>query len=220
VIFVHGRGATRRVALRVLPTITSLGLTSLDITYRNDLGAPRSPDGLYDLGKSEWLDLQSAVRWAVKHGARRFVLVGWSMGGAIVAEFMHSSPLARRVVGLILDAPVLDWNAVVSLGGDRAGLPRFMSWVAGEIASDRIGINFSAFDQVRRAHEFHVPILLFHGTADTTVPIGPSEAFAAALPRLVTLVKTAGAGHVESWNVNPRRYDAAVRSFLVSLERR
>ncbi len=143
-LFAHGRGATRRVALRVLPTITRLHLPSLDITYRNDLGAPRSSDGLYQLGKTEWLDLQSAAQWAV------------------------------------------------------------------------IGIHFSAFDQVRRAHEFHVPILLFHGTADTTVPIGPSEAFA-ALPRLVTLVKTAGAGHVESWNVDPRRYDAAVHIFLRSL---
>jgi uncharacterized protein len=219
VIFVHGRGATRRVALRVLPTMTLLGLPSLDITYRNDLGAPRSPDGLYQLGKTEWLDLQSAAQWAVNHSARRLVLVGWSMGGAIVSQFMHSSRLAGRVVGLILDAPVLDWNATISLGGDRAGLPGFVTWIAGEIASHRIGINFSAFDQVRRAHEFHVPILLFHGTADTTVPIRPSEAFAAALPRLVTFVKTAGAGHVESWNVGPQRYDTVVRIFLMSLTR-
>ena len=219
VIFVHGRGATRRVALRVLPTIVRLGLPSLDITYRNDPGAPRSPDGLYHLGKTEWLDLQSAAQWALNHGATRLVLMGWSMGGAIVSQFMHSSPLAGRVAGLILDAPVLDWNATLSLGGDRAGLPGFETWIAGEIASHRIGINFSAFDQVRRAHEFHVPILLFHGTADTTVPIGPSDAFAAALPRLVTLIKTPGAGHVESWNVDPRRYDAAVRSFLASLTR-
>ena len=94
-----------------------------------------------------------------------------------------------------------------------------MTWVGQEIASHRIGIDFSDYDQVKRAHEFHVPILLFHGTADTTVPIGPSRAFAAALPRLVTFVQT-GAGHVESWNAGPRRYDTAVRRFLVSLARR
>jgi uncharacterized protein len=219
VIFVHGRGATRRVALRVLPTVTRLGFPSLDITYRNDLGLPQSADGLYNLGSTEWQDLQAAARWALDHGARRLVLVGWSMGGAIVSEFMHASPLASRVAALVLDAPVLDWNATVSLGGDRAGLPGFVTWVGGEIASHRIGIDFSAYDQIKRAHEFHVPILLFHGTADTTVPIGPSRAFAAALPRLVTFVQT-GAGHVESWNVGPRRYDAAVREFLESLARR
>jgi len=220
VIFVHGRGATRRVALRILPTIAHLGLPSLDITYRNDLGAPQGPGGLYHLGNTEWLDLQSAAEWAVDHGAKRLVLVGWSMGGAIVSQFMHSSRLAHRVAGLILDAPVLNWNATISLGGDRAGLPRFESWIAGEIASHRVGINLSAFDQIRRVRDFHVPILLFHGTADTTVPIGPSEAFAAALPRFVTFVKTTGAGHVESWNVDPRRYDAAVRAFLLALTRR
>jgi uncharacterized protein len=219
VIFVHGRGATRRVALRVLPTIVRLRLPSLDMTYRNDLGAPRSPDGLYHLGNTEWLDLQSAAQWAIAHGAKRFVLLGWSMGGAIVSQFMHSSPLANRVSGLILDAPVLNWNATLSLGGGRAGLPGFVTWTAGEIASHRVGINLSSYDQVRRAQAFHVPILLFHGTADTTVPIAPSEAFAAALPRLVTFVKTPGAGHVESWNVDPQRYDAAVRTFLLSVTR-
>jgi len=219
VIFVHGRGATRRVALRVLPMIARLGYPSLDITYRNDLGLPKRADGLYNLGATEWHDVDAAAQWALAHGAHRLVLVGWSMGGAIVSQFMHSSPLAGRVAGLILDAPVLDWDATLSLGGDRAGLPGFVTWVAGEIVSHRIGIDFSAFDQVRRAHEFHVPILLFHGTADTTVPIGPSRAFAAALPRLVTFVQT-GAGHVESWNVGPQRYDAAVRTFLLSLARR
>jgi alpha-beta hydrolase superfamily lysophospholipase len=219
VIFVHGRGATRRTALRVLPTVTRLGFPSLDITYRNDLGLPQSADGLYNLGATEWHDLDAAAQWALAHGARRIVLVGWSMGGAIVSQFMHKSSLAGRIAGLVLDAPVLNWDSTVSLNGDRAGLPGFESWVAGEIASHRIGIDFSAFDQVRRAHEFHVPILLFHGTADTTVPIGPSRAFAAALPRLVTFVET-GAGHVESWNVGPQRYDAAVRTFLLSLARR
>jgi len=215
-IFVHGRGATRRTALRVLPTVTSLGYPSLDITYRNDLALPRSADGLYNLGATEWLDLQSAAQWALGHGAAKLVLVGWSMGGAVVSEFMHRSRLVSRVAGLVLDAPVLSWDATLSLGGSRAGLPGFVTWAADEIVSHRIGIDFSSFDQVKRAHEFHLPILLFHGTADTTVPIGPSRAFAAALPRLVTFVETR-AGHVESWNVDPRRYEAAVRHFLVSL---
>ncbi len=215
-IFVHGRGATRRTALRVLPTVTHLGFPSLDITYRNDLGLPRRADGIYNLGATEWVDLDAAARWALGHGADRLVLVGWSMGGEIVSQFMHSSPLEDRVAGLILDAPMLNWDATISLGGDRAGVPGFMTWVGEEISSHRIGIDFSAVDPVKRAHEFHVPILLFHGTADTTVPIASSRAFATALPRLVAFVQT-GAGHVESWNVGPRRYDAAVRSFLASL---
>lgn len=53
-IFVHGRGASRREALRMLPMVTELGLPSLVITYRNDEGVPQNPDGLHWLGLTEW----------------------------------------------------------------------------------------------------------------------------------------------------------------------
>jgi uncharacterized protein len=59
-----------------------------------------------------------------------------------------------------------------------------------------------------------MPILLFHGTDDHTVPISSSAAFARALPELVTYHRVAGAGHVESWNVGPARYERRVRTFL------
>ena len=59
-----------------------------------------------------------------------------------------------------------------------------------------------------------MPILLFHGTDDRTVPISSSDAFARALPDLVTYYRARGAGHVESWNVDPDRYERRVGAFL------
>jgi fermentation-respiration switch protein FrsA (DUF1100 family) len=61
---------------------------------------------------------------------------------------------------------------------------------------------------------FRMPILLFHSTDDHRVPISSSAAFARALPELVTYHRVAGAGHVESWNVGPARYERRARTFL------
>lgn len=100
-IFVHGIDGNRGAALRILPTLEQAGLTSLAITYRNDVGAPRSPDGKHHLGLTEWRDLEAAARYALGHGAERLVVIGYSMGGAIVTQFMERSPLADRVAGLV-----------------------------------------------------------------------------------------------------------------------
>jgi pimeloyl-ACP methyl ester carboxylesterase len=216
-IFVHGHNVTRAEGLRVLGPLHRARLPSLLIAYRNDPGAPPAKDGLLHLGATEWRDLESAVRYAIRRGARSFVILGDSMGGAIVSQFVHESPLAERVRALVLDAPVLDWKAVLDLQADERGLPRFLATTTEWTVSRRIEFDWDAFDQIARAKEFRMPILLFHGTEDTTVPIATSDAFARALPRLVTYYRVAGAGHVESWNVDPPLYDRRVGRFLARI---
>jgi uncharacterized protein len=213
-IFVHGHNATRNEGLRVLRALYRARLPTVLTAYRNDPGAPPSRDGLLHLGATEWRDLESAARHARGQGARSFILLGDSMGGAIVSQFMHESPLAARVRALILDAPVLDWRAVMDLQADERGLPRFLATTTERVVSLRIDFDWNAFDQIARADEFRLPILLFHGTEDQTVPISSSDAFARALPRRVTYYRVAGAGHVEAWNVDPALYERRVRAFL------
>ncbi|MGZ4430508.1 MAG: alpha/beta hydrolase family protein [Gaiellales bacterium] len=216
-IFVHGRGATREEALRILPSLVASGCTTLVITYRNDEGTPAGRDGLYHLGAEEWLDVQAAVDHARGRGARRLVLAASSMGGAIVGAFLSESSDARLVVALILDAPVLDWNAVVEQAARRRGVPRPLMWLGRRAAERRIGVRLASFDQVGRAGDLTVPVLLLHGADDRTVPVGPSRALAAARPDLVTLVEVAGAGHAQAWNRDPAAYDRHVRSFLAGI---
>jgi pimeloyl-ACP methyl ester carboxylesterase len=62
-----------------------------------------------------------------------------------------------------------------------------------------------------------VPILLFHGDADTVAPVAVSEAFAAALPALVRFERCASAGHGACWNADPAAYEAAVTAFLAEV---
>jgi uncharacterized protein len=213
-ILVHGRGGTRRECFRMMHILHERGISSIAVTYRNDDGAPSSPNGLYALGATEWQDVVPAVRYALDQGAQELVLVGFSMGGQIVAQFLHEAAEADRVEAVILDAPVLDWRPVLYQAARVRRLPGFLTDLAIAVAQVRAGISFAALDQVACADEFDVPILLFHGTADAAVPIATSQTLTAARPELVRFVPVSGAGHVGSWNVDPDGYSQVVGEFL------
>lgn len=216
-IVVHGINGTPQTGLRLVPTLHRAGLPTLLITYREDQGAPASPDGFHHMGLTEWRDLQAAARYALAHGARRLVLAGFSMGGALVAQFMQKSSLAGRVAGLVLDAPVLDWRRVLEFNATQMGLPGFaavpVEWAIGA----RIDADWDSLDALAHPEDFHLPILLFHGEDDKVVPIATSDDFTAELPRWVTYYRLPKAGHTQSWNVDPGLYDRRLRRFLARI---
>jgi uncharacterized protein len=220
VILVHGRQADRTDGLRPLPTLASLGLPVLDISYRNDVGAPASPDHLYHLGVTEWVDVEAGVRYALARGARDVILYGYSMGGGIVEYFLHHSAYTGRVRAAVLDAPAVDWSSVLDLQANQRGLPGILTVVAKRVIAYRLGLSsLDSLNAVDQAGTLHTPTLLFHGTADTTVPISTSDAFARARPDIVTYVRVAGAEHTQEWNVNPALYTSRLRAFLLRVLR-
>jgi alpha-beta hydrolase superfamily lysophospholipase len=215
-ILVHGINDNREVGLRIAPTLHRAGFNSLLISYRDDLGAPSSPDGLHHQGETEWHDLESAVRYALRRGARRLVLDGYSMGGALITQFMEHSPLAARIDGLILDAPALDWKAILEFNATRMGFPSFAALPVEWAIEARIDVDWDSLDALRHREDFQLPILLFHGEDDQVVPIATSEDFAAELPRWVTYYAVPKAGHTQGWNVNPALYEHRVERFLAT----
>lgn len=218
VVIVHGKGLEeRKQALRIIPTLEQARYPVLVITYRNDAIAPPSSSGYYGWGLEEWRDLEAAVQFALNRGADEVVLMGYSMGGAIASMFLHESDLVSEVRGVILDSPVLDLEAVVDSGARERRIPGFVTAMAKALAGIRYGVEWDELDQVARAGAFDVPVLLMHGGEDATVPVEVSDAFAAALPQLVTYQRFDGADHVYLWNTNPQRYERAVAGFLDSV---
>lgn len=221
-VMVHGKDASRTEALRALGPVHEAGMPALLIGYRGDPGTP-NPQGRHAYGATEWRDLDAAVRWAGERGARRAVLFGSSMGGAVVASSLQRATAAGssgavrvggvEVVGVVLDSPALDLGASVRQGADALGLPGFAAPVARQMASWRYGMDFDAVDYLPGAW-VSVPVLVFHGTSDGTVPVAVSDGLAAAHPGLVREVRVAGAGHVQSWNVDPQAYRVQESRFL------
>ena len=213
-IVVHGINGTPQNGLRLVPSLHRAGLPTMLIAYREDLGAPDSPDGFHHMGLTEWRDLQAAARFAFAHGARHLILAGYSMGGAIVAQFMEHSPLAPRVSGLVLDAPALNWERILEFNATRMGFPSFAALPVEWAISARIDVDWDSLDALRHPEDFQLPILLFHGEDDKVVPISTSDDFAAELPRWITYYRVPEAGHTESWNVDPKLYERRLEAFL------
>lgn len=226
VVLVHGRGARKEETLRAVPVLRDAGWTCLVAAYRNDRDAPRGPDGRYNLGLSEWRDVEAAIGWAVSRGAERIVLFGWSMGGAIALQTLHRSRFADRIVGVCLDSAVLDWDAVLRHHGRANHLPGPLVRVARELmASNRtralVGlvepIDLAHTDWVARADELDVPLLVIHSTGDTVVPFAPAAALAGRRPDIVRFEPWEQARHCREWNHDTERWESAVGSFVGGL---
>lgn len=223
-IIVHGKGAPLQESLRVIPVLQELGYPILVINYRNDIGQSRDPSGYHRYGETEWVDLAGAVTYAQQNGALEHVLFGYSMGGAIVTSYLTQSPLRNFTKAAILDSPVLSFERTLDFQAARKDLPlmpfkvpsvltQFAKW----IAAWRFDINWSATDYLSQTNDLHAPMLIFHGTRDTSVPYETSLEMAELRPDIVTLVTT-DASHVRSWNVDPEAYETAIRDFLAGLE--
>ena len=217
-LFVHGQNSTRAEALRALPVWFELGHPALVITYRNDEGVPPSADGFIAFGLTEWQDLEGAARYALERGAADLVLVGYSMGGAIVTNFLYESALADRVRGVILDSPVLDFEAVIDFGGQQQGYPGPLVNLGKAFAWLRFGTDWQGMNYLRRTQELDAPILLIHGASDPTVPVATSDALAQARPDIVQHFRSEQAAHVRTWNLDAQAYENRLRAFLQALD--
>ena len=214
VIFAHGRGAHPNESLRIMPTLVDTGLPVLAITYRNDDGAPASAAGQHWLGLTEWRDLEAAMQYALDNGAEDFVLYGYSMGGGMCLNLLYESPLADKVRGVIMNSPVLDFGGTLDFVGNARRYPRFIVRFGKWVTSMRFGIDWERMNYLSRASELRAPVLVLHGEADDLIPAPLSQLLARARPDIVRYVGFADAGHARSWNLDPVRYESAVRAFL------
>jgi alpha-beta hydrolase superfamily lysophospholipase len=223
VIQVHGRGARRAECLRAVPLFHALGITSLVVSYRNDGEAPRSRGGTYALGATEWRDVDAAVGFARRRGAKRILLMGWSMGGAVALQVSLNSAHRERIAGLILESPVVDWRIVLEYQARMMRVPPTVSGMAiGALGSEwatpvtRAGsaIPFDRLDVVARAAELRHPILILHSDDDGFVPSDASHELAAARPDLVDLEVFDVARHTKLWNYDQERWSTRIRSWL------
>ena len=221
-IHIHGLGSTRAGTLRGVQVATELGYASLVVNYRNTAEGPRVGTGRSTLGHAETADIDEAIGYAVRRGAQRIVLFGWSMGAAIALQLADRPRHQGLIAALVLDSPVLNWAEVIKANCARSGLPA----AAGHLAIPWLtltplaravglpgGIPLRSFDWTSRAADLSTPTLILHGTGDDSVPIRLSQALRDDRPDIVEL-ETFDAGHTLCWNTDPDRWQNAVTTWL------
>ncbi|MGN6408147.1 MAG: alpha/beta fold hydrolase [Curtobacterium sp.] len=225
-VLVHGRGVTRAETIRAVPVFRAAGYSVVLASWRNDGVAPRSVDGRYGLGSTEWEDIDSVLRWLSGQGASSVVLMGWSMGGAVVLQTLVRSAFADLVDGVVLESPVVDWHAVLKSQSQLLRLPRPVRKVAQRLLRTpvlhrltglRQPVDLRQLDMVARADELHVPILLMHSDDDGFVPSSASHALAEARPDIVRLEVQTTARHTKLWNHDADWFDARILAWLTEV---
>lgn len=179
----------------------------------------RSRAGSYGLGTTEWEDVDAALAFAHARGARRIILMGWSMGGAIALQTALLSSRRTEIVGLILESPVIDWRSVLDFQAKLARVPTPVSdlamgalgreWAPRVLGADG-PIKLDELDLVARAQELSRPVLVLHSDDDGFVPSGASHELKDARPDIVDLEVFSVARHASCGTTTPR--DSRTRS--------
>lgn len=219
-VHIHGMGSTRAGVLRGAAVTARAGVPGLAVTYRNTTEGPRFGNGRSSLGAVEADDVAAQLQYLETLGAKRFVLFGWSMGAQIALRLAADPRWRAKVSGLVLDSPVLDWEAVIAANLRHRRVPHRVAgsarrWLRSPALSKLVGVDrpvdLDELDWLRRAGEVSQPVLVLHGTKDWSAPIESSRAFAAT--GAATLMEFE-AGHTLNWNVDAQRWERGVRSFV------
>ncbi|HBU14824.1 MAG: hypothetical protein A2092_01085 [Rhodobacteraceae bacterium GWE1_64_9] len=219
-LFIHGIGGAREDGYQYLPELHAAGLPVLLVTYRNDAGAPAAPDGLRSFGLTEWSDIDAAFALLHNRGIDDVVLVAASMGGAIAGQFLARSDYFDMADALILDAPALDFPAILRHVTAELRLP--LGGIGAALAVPAFGLSHGAnLSQARVGDilaDFTGAVLVLHGRRDRIVPPASSLALLAARQGNTTLLLTPG-DHLQSRTTAPRRFETVLQDFLATLPR-
>lgn len=208
-LYLHGTFRNLYQNLPKIDALRELGFSVLAVDYRGwGDSAPRVPD-------EASITADAATAWAAlcqrQPLAARRVIYGHSMGGAVAVR------LASGLRGVETGAGQPADYAALILESTFTRLPEVAAsagWV-GRLAS---WLTTLEFDSLSRIARIDAPLLMLHGSADTTVPLALGRRLHAAAPPGSRFVEIAGGSHSRLFSDNPAVYRQAFLDFLPQLK--
>jgi dipeptidyl aminopeptidase/acylaminoacyl peptidase len=198
--------------------LASRGYAVLQLNFRGSIGEgyEHMAAGLQRWGLEMQDDIADATHWLIQSGVAdsgRVAIVGASYGGyAALMGAVRTPTLYRCVVSLAGVTDLIELSRRFWDDPDRR-----VSFEQQIGDPDRDRDRLLATSPARQASRIQVPVLLLHGTEDSTVPYSQSEAMAAALKasgKAHKLVTLAQGDHGLSRNEHRAAYLRELESFL------
>ncbi|GAB3624829.1 alpha/beta hydrolase [Mariniluteicoccus endophyticus] len=211
VICCHGHRGNKSEMLGIGPGVFRAGNTVLLFDFR---GNGESDDGPQSLAHYEQLDLQAAVDLvAERRPDAEICVVGFSMGAAVSILVAAADERVRKVVA---DSPFADMQGVIAAAARSLRLPPVpMVQLADHATRVRYGYRFAEVQPIEVVDRLAPrPLLMFHGTADTIIPIEHARRLDAAAGQPHELRVVDGVGHCGAYFADRPGYIAQVAEFL------
>ncbi|MFN6568755.1 alpha/beta hydrolase [Dendronalium sp. ChiSLP03b] len=202
-LYLHGNGINIGANISHTNRFYQLGFSVLLIDYR---GYGRS-EGLFPNEKRVYQDAVTAWNYLVHQcqiPPNQIFLYGHSLGGAITIDLAVKLP---EVAGLIVESSFTSIRELIAYRN------LFQIFPVDLILTQR-------FESIKKLPQLKTPVLIIHGTADSTVPSFMSQKLYAAAPEPKTLILVPGAEHNDVAVVAETEYLQWVKSFVQQVHAR
>ena len=196
VLYLHGNDLNIGDSAFNSAQLQRLGFSVLAIDYRGfgkSGGVFPSEAQVYEDAQTAWLYLKSRI----PQGRKRYIY-GHSLGGAVGIDLAVKNPDAA---GLIVEST---FTSILDMGKRIDGIRYLpLDWILTQ-----------RFDSLAKIGKLNMPVLLFHGTADDTVPYDMSQRLYDAAPQPKRLVLIPNADHSSVPVIGSTQYGCAVHTFM------
>lgn len=168
----------------------------------------------HSLAFYEVRDAEAAIRYGLERMPEaKLGVIGFSMGAATAILVAARTPDIRAVVA---DSPFTGVADVVAYGLRRRHLPaQIVVPVADTISGWRYGYRFGAVRPIDVVEQISPrPLLIYHGEADSLIPVEHAHRLFAAAGEPKQLIITPKADHCGSYFIDRRSYVQNVAAFF------
>ena len=200
-LYLHGTFRNLYENLQKIDALREAGFAVLAVDYRGwGDSTPIIPSEatIYADADTAWAEL---VRRQPDPHKR--VIYGHSMGGGVAIELAHRKHVGTDYAALITESTFTRWPDVGAANG-----------VLGSVLSIFSSQHFNSVDKIGQVD---APILMLHGSADTTVPIALGRRLRDAAPAGTRFVEIAGGSHSGLQTDAPQAYREAMRTLISQL---
>lgn len=197
------------ITLRLAPALLAAGYDVLAIDLRAE---GESESAMQTFGAGEQWDVVGAVAMARRLGADRVAVLGFSLGGASALLAAARDPSVDAVVADSAFAELRDVIVHELTVNDR--LPGPAADYGLLLFRAMSGVDPATVSPVTAIAAIDRPVLLVHGDADGTVPVGDSERLLRAAGGSASRWVVPGGTHARSYFIDPAAYTARLLAFL------